>query len=154
MGIRVYRPAAGRFLQVDPAGCGAANRGSANAYDYARQDPINVFDLDGRLPHCGAYILGRSWGPPDSLWGLFDFGRACQWHDWCYCNKPYGRWPWGRWMCDSIWLGMMLSSCYRMHPWWSWRRPVCTGIAYTYYRVVRGDLGRLAWMFTCKWGIP
>jgi hypothetical protein len=32
----------GRFLQVDPV-----PGGSANDYDYANQDPINAFDLDG-----------------------------------------------------------------------------------------------------------
>lgn len=42
MGVRVYLPAAGRFLQVDPV-----EGGSANAYEYATQDPANVHDLDG-----------------------------------------------------------------------------------------------------------
>jgi hypothetical protein len=32
----------GRFLQTDPVA-----GGSANAYDYAGQDPLNQFDLDG-----------------------------------------------------------------------------------------------------------
>ena len=44
MGDRVYVPQLGRFLQVDPI-----PGGSANAYDYANQDPVNVFDLDGRM---------------------------------------------------------------------------------------------------------
>jgi RHS repeat-associated protein len=42
MGQRLYDPALGRFLQVDPI-----EGGSANDYDYAWQDPINNFDLDG-----------------------------------------------------------------------------------------------------------
>lgn len=43
MGARAYVPALGRFLQVDPrAG------GSANAYDYANQDPVNGSDPTGR----------------------------------------------------------------------------------------------------------
>lgn len=45
MGVRTYVPSLGRFLQVDPV-----LGGSANAYEYAFQDPINMFDLDGRLP--------------------------------------------------------------------------------------------------------
>jgi len=43
MGVRSYVPALGRFLQVDPV-----VGGSANAYDYTDQDPLNAFDLDGR----------------------------------------------------------------------------------------------------------
>lgn len=42
MGVRSYVPALGRFLQPDPV-----LGGSANPYDYAFQDPLNVFDLDG-----------------------------------------------------------------------------------------------------------
>ncbi|MDP9183601.1 MAG: hypothetical protein M3P04_12610, partial [Actinomycetota bacterium] len=48
MGVRLYNPASGRFLQTDPV-----VGGSANAYDYAGQDPINRFDLDGKCwRHC------------------------------------------------------------------------------------------------------
>jgi RHS repeat-associated protein len=42
MGVRSYVPALGRFLTPDPI-----PGGSANAYDYADQDPINGFDLEG-----------------------------------------------------------------------------------------------------------
>ena len=48
MGARVYLPQLGRFLQTDPIP-GA----SANAYDYANQDPINQIDLDGLMPMRG-----------------------------------------------------------------------------------------------------
>lgn len=44
MGVRLYNPATGRFVQVDPVA-----GGSANAYDYAWQEPMSVFDLDGRV---------------------------------------------------------------------------------------------------------
>jgi RHS repeat-associated protein len=44
MGVRSYLPSLGRFLQVDPV-----VGGSANDYDYAKQDPINQFDLDGNV---------------------------------------------------------------------------------------------------------
>jgi len=42
MGVRLYAPALGRFLQTDPV-----PGGSANAYDYCAQDPINKVDLGG-----------------------------------------------------------------------------------------------------------
>ncbi|WP_307790501.1 DNRLRE domain-containing protein [Streptomyces actuosus] len=44
MGVRLYDPATGRFLSVDPV-----PGGSANAYDYCGGDPVNRYDLDGRF---------------------------------------------------------------------------------------------------------
>jgi RHS repeat-associated protein len=43
MGVRTYVPGLGRFTAPDPV-----PGGSANAYDYAQQDPVNGVDLDGR----------------------------------------------------------------------------------------------------------
>jgi RHS repeat-associated protein len=45
MGAREYDPSLGRFLQTDPV-----PGGSANAYDYANQDPLNADDLSGDAP--------------------------------------------------------------------------------------------------------
>jgi RHS repeat-associated protein len=42
MGVRLYDPSLGRFLQPDPV-----PGGSANAYDYCSQDPVNCLDLQG-----------------------------------------------------------------------------------------------------------
>lgn len=42
MGVRSYVPTLGRFLTPDPV-----LGGSANAYDYASQDPVNNLDLTG-----------------------------------------------------------------------------------------------------------
>src|SRR6266540_437379 len=46
MGVRLYAPNLGRFLQVDPE-----PGGSATAYDYCNADPVNCTDLDGRWPN-------------------------------------------------------------------------------------------------------
>jgi RHS repeat-associated protein len=45
MGARLYSPAVGRFLQVDPV-----PGGSATAYDYCNADPVNCTDLGGNWP--------------------------------------------------------------------------------------------------------
>jgi RHS repeat-associated protein len=53
MGARLYNPATGRFLQVDPI-----FGGSCNAYDYVCQDPVNGLDLSGtNARKCSAYDL-------------------------------------------------------------------------------------------------
>jgi RHS repeat-associated protein len=44
MGVRTYVPGIGRFLQTDPI-----RGGSANDYDYVNQDPVNNYDLSGRV---------------------------------------------------------------------------------------------------------
>lgn len=56
MGVRLYNPVTGRFLQVDPI-----YGGNANAYDYCSGDPINHFDLDGRYGYSFTYRIG--WNP-------------------------------------------------------------------------------------------
>ncbi|MFC6083600.1 LamG-like jellyroll fold domain-containing protein [Sphaerisporangium aureirubrum] len=43
MGVRLYSPDLGRFLQSDPM-----VDGSCNAYEYTCADPVNKIDLDGR----------------------------------------------------------------------------------------------------------
>jgi len=42
MGVRLYDPRLGRFLEVDPLPCG-----TIGPYDYAAGDPVNVTDLSG-----------------------------------------------------------------------------------------------------------
>ena len=65
MGARPYDPTLGRFLAVD-----AVDGGSANNYDYARQDPINAYDVTGTVtPPCPGHrraydcARGKAWLP-------------------------------------------------------------------------------------------
>ena len=44
MGVRLYDPALGRFLQVDPV-----EGGCSNAYAYVYGDPVNDQDLNGMI---------------------------------------------------------------------------------------------------------
>jgi RHS repeat-associated protein len=45
MGLRDYDPSVGRWLSPDPLG----HAGSLSLYDYCDNDPINLYDLDGRV---------------------------------------------------------------------------------------------------------
>lgn len=56
MGVRLYNPASGRFLQVDPV-----YGGNANEYEYCNADPVNCTDLSGRYSYNYTYYLG--WNP-------------------------------------------------------------------------------------------
>jgi RHS repeat-associated protein len=63
MGVRVYNPGTGRFTSTDPVA-----GGSANAYDYANQDPLNNLDLNGQW-----YYTWSSW---TNRYGCTWFGCA------------------------------------------------------------------------------
>jgi len=45
MGLRLYNPTTGRFLQTDPV-----QNGSAPSYDYCNGDPVNCADTSGQCP--------------------------------------------------------------------------------------------------------
>lgn len=89
MGKRSYVPSLGRFLSADPV-----RGGSANAYDYVNQDPLNSFDLGGCEPepvrscvvsciksHCGGHNYAKvqhclaTWRSWKSLLGCV--GKFC-----------------------------------------------------------------------------
>jgi RHS repeat-associated protein len=53
MGVRPYDSRLGRFLAVD-----SVEGGSLNDYDYAGQDPINAYDLEGRVFWVPLAVLG------------------------------------------------------------------------------------------------
>jgi RHS repeat-associated protein len=65
MGVRAFLPSVGRFLQVDPI-----DGGSANAYDYCNQDPVNCADLSGE------YVFSYSLGVMDPVLAF----KAFRWH--------------------------------------------------------------------------
>ncbi|MEV0961862.1 RHS repeat-associated core domain-containing protein [Streptomyces sp. NPDC049910] len=62
MGVRLYNPATGRFLSMDPV-----YGGNANAYEYVHADPINRYDLDGK------------WGWFKKKWKRFKRSRVYKW---------------------------------------------------------------------------
>ena len=52
MGVRLYNPESGRFLSTDPV-----YGGNANTYTYPL-DPVNMYDLDGRMAQVAVAIVG------------------------------------------------------------------------------------------------
>jgi RHS repeat-associated protein len=87
MGVRLYNPMSGRFLQTDPV-----PGGSANAYDYANQDPINSFDLDGRTADgfdsgdggCSAYCDQASADAVTRSLAKHHHKKHCSWGCWLH----------------------------------------------------------------------
>jgi len=78
MGVRPYDPDLGRFMSVDPV-----EGGSANDYDYAVQDPVNAYDLNGKwVQQCLRYCAAGARA-------VFRFlGRRPESHDWIVA-KPH-----------------------------------------------------------------
>ena len=62
-GLRAYDPQVGRWLSPDPVG----HAGSLSLYDYCDNDPLNVFDPDGRF---GKGVVSSSVGVHTSIAGF------------------------------------------------------------------------------------
>jgi RHS repeat-associated protein len=83
MGVRLYDPTLGRFLQTDPV-----PGGNANPYDYCSADSINCYDLNGQ------------WGWHVHWRRVFhrSFKIYCDWLDPIGCKSSTvaaGAFPWG-----------------------------------------------------------
>ena len=72
MGVRLYTPTLGRFLQTDPI-----PGGNANAYSYPA-DPINAYDLDGQYcivwGYLQCYALSNSYS-----YSSYSYSRSWRW---------------------------------------------------------------------------
>jgi hypothetical protein len=79
---------------------------------------------------------------PDRPLG-FDFKGACDAHDICYENKPYGDSWSGRLACDDDFFDNMAAHCKDNHAWWSPLRAACLAAASVYYDGVR----KFGWAF-------
>ncbi|WP_329266873.1 DNRLRE domain-containing protein [Streptomyces sp. NBC_01451] len=53
MGVRLYDPATGRFLQADPV-----YGGNDNSYEYCRGNPVSCTDLTGAYSYSYSYLIG------------------------------------------------------------------------------------------------
>lgn len=154
MGVRLYDPTLGRFLQVDPV-----EGGSSNDYDYVSGDPVNELDLGGLCRSKGEettfwsrrkcnvrHAVGRvtvgeraggecSWSP-EGIPGVYNFHRSCVRHDQCYRRVRDGNPTWNKTSCDFQFLLDTQRHC-------SGRRSerACLSVAERYYEEVR-DRGR------------
>ena len=70
-GLRAYDPQVGRWLSPDPVG----HAGSLSLYDYCDNDPLNVFDPDGRFGKGvgGGAVKGDYYKPTNFAQGLGQF---------------------------------------------------------------------------------
>ncbi|MBX6386621.1 MAG: sugar-binding protein, partial [Microbispora sp.] len=164
MGVRLYQPKLGRFLQTDPV-----DGGSANAYDYAAQSPTSNADLDGRkwywctnfwhfaFNHCGvnyAWYHGKwryvYWVKTPAGWWV----RGV-YYDYCTSSpdKPLGfdfrqacmmhdygyalrkmGYISSKYQADAVFYYVLYYGVCSAYAWW--KRGTCRHIAYTYYTAV------------------
>jgi hypothetical protein len=90
MGVRLYNPATGRFLTVDPV-----VGGNPNAYTYP-VDPVNMYDLDGRWGF-KKFMRRVGWGTGMLSTGLgaMSFCQWCQAGSLALAGVSAGAWALG-----------------------------------------------------------
>jgi RHS repeat-associated protein len=97
MGVRLYNPATGRFLQVDPV-----YGGSCNDYDYGCADPVNNADASGCLVKCKPTKNNKKWR-------TLREDRKNTWGPWKSVNSKIYSHPVYRWFFNILqgvmWLG-------------------------------------------------
>ncbi|GAA4470888.1 hypothetical protein GCM10023170_088430 [Phytohabitans houttuyneae] len=144
MGVRLYAPALGRFLQTDPV-----DGGSCNAYEYTCADPINKFDLDGRK-WCWKFCGARKYAP----------ALACSWscglHSWGIGKAAHGYAKLGGGRCSNRYG---LRTCTNVSSWMYPRQGFTVGDTYitgrsrkavTRERIRHERIHRRQWR---KWGL-
>ncbi|MGV9244594.1 DNRLRE domain-containing protein [Streptomyces sp. NPDC003710] len=89
MGVRLYDPTAGRFLQMDPV-----PGGNANAYDYVSADPLGGYDLDGKWGWHWHWHVNR-WSPLHHWYSKARSGYRWARHRYHYYRHRY--WHPRRW---------------------------------------------------------
>jgi len=87
MGVRVYNPSTGRFLQTD-----LVVGGSANSYDYAAGDPVNGADLTGTYMTGGCDTTPPTWA---ALQADEDLGHYALFYAFLKGEANYGKPGWG-----------------------------------------------------------
>jgi RHS repeat-associated protein len=92
MGARAYNTNSGRFSQADPV-----PGGSANAYDYAFQNPLSNYDLSGK---CGwSWACVWYWTKYSAIWAASVFVGGI------LASACTGMFPW----CAGLW-GLIIGS--------------------------------------------
>lgn len=92
MGVRLYSPELGRFLQVDPV-----YGGSCNAYEYTCADPVNKEDLNGKWIGLIARGIGAAckvgrWCVRSAKYIGRQVGRAASWGARTWWNTTQSSW--------------------------------------------------------------
>ncbi len=93
MNGRVYDPAAGRFLSVDPL-IELGNSQSPNSYSYVWNNPLTLIDPSG-YQAAPADVVTQGQPSPRNLcpWRIANIGMRCQYqYGWRWDIDPYYRW--------------------------------------------------------------